>query len=217
MSARDEEVANPGSVSVGLPYQEPTSQVTELDVQPRLESWERSYHPDQIALRRYVDHVHDLIVPALREHEDGELSLRLVVGLPTDAPLVGAGGDLDNYLFPLMRRLGGDRFASAWAIKHHGPSTIALHSARTASTEELRDWNHATVQTTESAERRAWKEQIAAQLPSQPGATDRSNCSCASGSAPAATGLPCGSLRSTRWVPSWVAIQLGPSTPATTG
>jgi hypothetical protein len=81
-------------------YREPTDRVTELDVQPRLESWERSDHPDQMVLRRYVDHVHDLAVSALRKHETEELVLRLVIGLPTETALVGAGGDLDNYLFP---------------------------------------------------------------------------------------------------------------------
>lgn len=86
-------------------FRQPTSNAVPLDVQPRLESWEGRDHPSQTALQTYLDHVEDTVgreLVAVR----GDAAVSLDVGLPHDRPLTGGGGDLDNFLYPVVRRLG---------------------------------------------------------------------------------------------------------------
>ncbi len=139
-------------------FSEPVGEAVELAVQPRLESWEAAGHPAQIALGEYLDHVETALAPQLQRHMGRDLAVRLEVGLPPGARLIGAGQDLDNYLAPVMRRLGPDRFASAWAGKHHGRSTILLQPAVHAPADVLGAWSFALARTTCSSQSRAWKE-----------------------------------------------------------
>ena len=81
----------------------PEGRRSRLELSPRLESWERSAHPDQVRLRAFVAHVRQLIDP-VAEDIHGPLAFKLDVGLveATD-PLWER--DLDNYLFPIARDL----------------------------------------------------------------------------------------------------------------
>lgn len=146
-------------------FSEPVGHAVGLAVQPRLESWERTGHPAQLALGAYLDHVEAAVNPHLRELRQRDLAVSLAVGLPSGAPLVGSGEDLDNYLYPVVRRLRPGRFASAWAVKHHGRSTICVQPAAVAPDNTTRGWGFASARTTRSSQSRAWKEEIAAQLP----------------------------------------------------
>jgi hypothetical protein len=145
-------------------FSRPTGNAEPLDVQPRLESWEGRDHPTQAALQTYLDHIEETVDPHLLAVE-GDAAISLDVGLPHDTPLTGAGGDLDNFLYPVVRRLGPSRFATAWATKKHGRSSICVHSAVPASQDLGGGWRFAAVRTTKASESRAWKEQVAGQLP----------------------------------------------------
>jgi hypothetical protein len=92
----------------------PVGPALELSLTPRLESWERRDHPAQTALREFVGHVRELVDPVI-ERIDGEVALRLDVGLPdTVDPLWER--DLDNYLFPVARVMP-ERVVSVWGTK----------------------------------------------------------------------------------------------------
>jgi hypothetical protein len=91
--------------------------------------------------------------------EDGEhLALELRVGLPDSRSLVAGGGDLDNYLFPIVRGLGADRFDAVFGCRVHAPmSTIAVAPAC------AREWATGpdmVVRTSVSASSPAWKRQV---------------------------------------------------------
>ena len=142
-----------------------TTRAWRLEVAPRLESWERAGHPSQQALLAYLEHVEAAVAPNMRQHAGHAVALRLTAGLPADVALIGAGGDLDNYLYPVVRRLGADRVASAWARKLHGGSSICVQAAAPAVGDATAGWNSARARTTRSSQSRGWKGDIAAQLP----------------------------------------------------
>ena len=52
----------------------------------------------------------------------GRVAVELTVGLPGTVSLIDGGRDLDNYLFPVARRLGPARVAAIFGRKIHGPS-----------------------------------------------------------------------------------------------
>ena len=62
----------------------------ELELAPRLESWERHDNPAQVALREFVVHVRDLIDPMI-DATPGPLAFRLDVGLPDDLDPLWSG------------------------------------------------------------------------------------------------------------------------------
>jgi hypothetical protein len=99
-----------------------------LEVAPVLASWNRSDHADQIKLRDFLDHVETLLAKTRPDASDAALSLS--VGLPETKPLISGGNDLDNYLFPLVARLGAGRFAAVFGHKTHSDhSTLTVGAA----------------------------------------------------------------------------------------
>jgi hypothetical protein len=128
-----------------------------LPGQPVLESWMAVGHPDQQRLARYLDELERLTVAAMGDRR--HLSLELRVGLGASIPLTSGGNDLDNYVYPVVRRLKADRFDVAFADKDHaGSSTICVGDAR------LADWAVSEplfgARTTASGQAREWKEQV---------------------------------------------------------
>src|SRR5215213_4497074 len=121
---------------------------------PALESWNASQHPDQLRLNAFLDHVE----ASLPDLPDNHAVLELSVGFPASRSLTSSGGDLDNYLFPIARRLGAARFDAMFASKRHAEhSSIAVApSQRLQAQGEL----NMEVRTTASATTRAWKEQV---------------------------------------------------------
>jgi hypothetical protein len=129
-----------------------------LPGRPVLESWNSANHPDQQRLRVYLDEVITLIgTDALASGEP--LALELVVGLPaTTAPDRG-GRDLDNYLLPVVRRIGAGRVAAVFGRKLRQPrSTIALGAAVRQTDPPEPPQLH--IRTTTSAQSLAWKHAI---------------------------------------------------------
>jgi hypothetical protein len=143
-------------------YDWPDAQPMPIAVRPRLESWDAKAARSQIELGEYLDHVKSLVASDLAAI-DGPAAIALTVGLGTERSLTSGGGDLDNYLLPVVRRLGEKRFNAAWATKHHGASAICVGSARTIP--PPRAWGACAVTTTAAADTRAFKEQVAAVVP----------------------------------------------------
>ena len=129
-----------------------------LTTAPVLESWNAGTHPDQVRLRAYLDEVCEQL--RLPDRPDAEQwALELTVGLPAEQPLDRGGRDLDNYLFPLVRRLGHQRVCAAFGRKmHRAGSTVALTSAALRSEPETRP--QMRVRTSMSTDSVLWKEAL---------------------------------------------------------
>lgn len=147
-----------GEPLYAIPYSEPN----ELAVAPRKTSWDAGTATSQIELRKYLDHIAER-VESRRADGDGGLALRLDVGLPAGIdPLFEH--DLDNFLHPVIKRLGGSSFVTAWATKAPGErSYVRIEPARPAEPESgWERWaGRATVST---AHEREWKDQVKAAL-----------------------------------------------------
>jgi hypothetical protein len=116
-------------------YSLPDGQAIRLDLEPRLDSWERRGHPAQVRLSAFVEHVLARIGPPMKRI-DGPLALRLDIGLPADVDPLWER-DLDNYLYPIARELPA-RVVSYWATKGRAPhSSVRLEPAPVAS---IPDW-----------------------------------------------------------------------------
>src|SRR6266702_1175467 len=90
-----------------LLYRCPAGSVA-LSVAPRLASWDRAGSPGQIRLSTFLSHIEAEAEPLIAAI-NGRLSVELTVGLPESTPLTSGGRDLDNYLYPIAQRLGGQR------------------------------------------------------------------------------------------------------------
>lgn len=145
-------------------FAEPDAEPLPLSMDPCLESWDAASHPSQVSLQRYLDHVAVLTGPVLTEASDSAAVI-LSVGLPAGIPLTTGGRDLDNYLCPVVRRLGAAEVTAAFACKTHGLSSIGVGTPLPRSADDLLEWNSCSVAATASTQSRLWKEQIAAEIP----------------------------------------------------
>lgn len=137
-----------------LLYRCPAGSVA-LGVAPRLASWDRAGSPGQVRLSTFLSDVEAVAEPLIAEI-DGRFSVELTVGLPESMPLASGGRDLDNYLYPIAQRLGGQRIAAMFGRKARGPSRLAIGPA-------LPDVAVApgfSARITGSYERREWKESL---------------------------------------------------------
>ena len=146
-------------------FRPPAAASIPLEVAPRLWSWNRAGHPDQTRLTTFLDHVESRLREANAPSQP--LALQLNVALAPRVDLLAAH-DLDNYLIPIVLRLGGDRVVSAWATKSRGgSSTIQIEAAREAALESLAGWKVAHASACGSASSRGWKRQIQDQVAGQ--------------------------------------------------
>jgi hypothetical protein len=143
-------------------YAIPSGQPLDLALAPRKTSWDAGTSTSQIELGRYLDHVTAVAAPWLHELT-GPLALRLDVGLPAGIdPLFEH--DLDNFLHPVVKQLGGRPFVSAWATKAPGARSH-LRIAPAEPTPPEAGWQRWPGRTTASTAReRQWKDQVKAAL-----------------------------------------------------
>lgn len=145
-------------------FHEPDGEAVPLRCSPRLESWDARGHPAQIALRHYLDEVEVLLDGRLTEQ--GDLGIKLTVGLPEENELTGGGRDLDNYLYPLVRRLSATRFRTAWATKtYNSRSYVTINTATATIAVAGPGWCFASAECAASAQSTAWKQAIFDQMP----------------------------------------------------
>jgi hypothetical protein len=145
-------------------FEAPGSQPLDIEPTPRLESWMGRDHADQQRLRVYLDWLEPRVALGLLP---GCNALGLTVAVPTARPLDSGGGDLDNYLLPVVRRLGHQRFVSASASKRHVErSSIAVGPAVLAPLPDP-SWQFASAETSEPKDSAAWKHNVDAQIRAQ--------------------------------------------------
>lgn len=119
----------------------------------------RAGHPDQVRLAQFLDHVEAVLEPDVSAI-DTPLALRYDVGVPPERERFG-GGDLDNYAFPVARRLGPGRIASFRVSKRTGgTSTVAVGPAGRASGDLLTEWCFAAARPTASPSTSEWKREV---------------------------------------------------------
>jgi hypothetical protein len=97
-------------------------------VEPELASWDKAGSPGQNRLARWLQEV-DRIATGVAP-TSGSIAVALDVALSTATPLDGGGRDVDNYLLPVVQRLGARAVAAAFATNRHQPiSTLAIEPA----------------------------------------------------------------------------------------
>ena len=136
-------------------FEMPDGPAITLAMQPALASWDKAGSRSQVRLASWLDHAQERICS--RDDPKPPLALRLDVGLGSHAPLL-QDYDLDNYLTPLVARIGRDVITSVWATKSRAAaSQIRLETARPSSMERLGDWHFVAAQPQGSASTKAWK------------------------------------------------------------
>jgi len=108
-------------------YRRPIDAVR-LSVEPQLASWDASGQVSQVRLARFLTDLESVAGPMMAAQR-GRLAVELIVGLPSTTELTAGGRDLDNYLYPVARRLDATRFAAVFGRKTHGPSWLAMGPA----------------------------------------------------------------------------------------
>ena len=122
---------------------------------PLLASWDSKTHPRQIALQQYLKTLETALHLEPAAHG---LAIALCVAMPESRSLTSGGGDLDNYLLPILRRLGHHRFAAAFATKRVGErSSIRVADAEPAGFTRQPDL---TVHLGPAPDSRRWKETL---------------------------------------------------------
>lgn len=86
------------------------------DLTPRLACWEGHEHPAQRRMQAYLDDLATRFAPFVAERE---LSLHLEIDREREDSRFG-GCDLENYLTPIVHRLGPARFVFVSATKRSG-------------------------------------------------------------------------------------------------
>lgn len=162
-------LANPAPATSSWPvhaaFAMPGNPPLRLPVEPRLASWNKAGHPDQVRLAGYLDVADELLRPHYARLA-GPLALRLDVGL---SQVVGFldHRDLDNYLLPLAVRLswsipGG--LACVWGTKQHSANSfVRIEKAVLAPGAQSFDRCY-TLRTSASSQSGKFKEQIRGQL-----------------------------------------------------
>jgi hypothetical protein len=127
-------------------------------IQPRLESWNLKDDPDQIRLQSYLNELEADLNLGQHSHP---LHLHLDIARPASANLLHHH-DLENYLTPVVRRLGHQRFVRASARKFTGDvSSIWITKAIEAKMPKNDDYCHAFIcNAGAGATEKAWKEGI---------------------------------------------------------
>lgn len=143
-------------------YARPAGEGLALRKAPRLASWNKASHPDQVRLREYLEDTAELVAPTMVV--TGPWTLALDVGLPRGRDLIDMA-DLDNYAYPLASRMRNERLVSVWCTKRHADTSRVLVAPAEETVAPARTF---TVRTTTSAESKAYKEQIRSAVVGRP-------------------------------------------------
>jgi hypothetical protein len=136
-------------------YRRPAG-VMRQSVKPQLASWDRAGHPSRVKLARFLAHVDAIAGPVLAT-AGGRVVAELIVGFSDGVSLIDGGHDLDNYLFPVVQRLGPQRVAAVFGRKIHGPSSLAIGPAQPDTAGATPQFS---ARMTGSYQRKEWKQQL---------------------------------------------------------
>lgn len=131
-----------------------------LPFPPLVESWERRDHPSQLRLAQYRHSIAALASPVLEQFRP-PLALGFYVA---GRPDMDTSCDLDNFLTPIVKALGGgDAFSLVWAIRGEASEAGSLTLLETADTRP--DFaalaSHVSTRLSVSATRPEWKTALA--------------------------------------------------------
>jgi hypothetical protein len=129
-------------------------------IEPQLESWNAKYDPAQIRLQKYLDEIQrELgILPPV----ETELFLHIDIDVRKEEHLLHHH-DLDNYLYPVVHRLGAAHFKFVSATKGvGGVSRIVIGQAKPlAEIAEKENWHQFTHETgSGSVQKLSWRQQL---------------------------------------------------------
>jgi hypothetical protein len=131
----------------------------DMPFRPLLESWERQDHRSQVDLRTYRARIRHLT-----ERHLGELEAPLGFGFHVAGRSdLASGCDLDNFLTPVVRGLGGgDHFSIVWATRGSADDHSRLTLAASSQIDlDVRGASEANISLDVSSQRPEWKAAIA--------------------------------------------------------
>lgn len=138
----------------------PEAFAVELAFAPLVESWERRDHPSQLRLAEYREAIRAIAEPALATLQP-PLALGFHVAGRAD---IASGCDLDNFLTPVVKALGGgDALSFVWATRGRPDEHAMLTIARAADARLRMEGrlSHVVARIHGSPERREWKAAVA--------------------------------------------------------
>jgi hypothetical protein len=142
-------------------FAKPDAETTDLEISPRLASWDAAGHPDQVALQAFLDYAQTVFAPQLVQLAEPR-ALLLDVALPAHVALHNEH-DLDNYAYPLAARLTQVThrpLSSVWVTKRTGMISTATVQQAAAQAKPSVSPTVLEVRTTASATTTAYKQQI---------------------------------------------------------
>ncbi|GAA3284103.1 hypothetical protein Dvina_01855 [Dactylosporangium vinaceum] len=127
-----------------------------VDIEPELASWDKSGSPGQHRLATWLQEVDRIAarVPPV----PGPVAVALDVALPPATPLGSGGRDLDNFLLPVVQRLGARTVTAAFATKRYRPTFALAIEPASAATEPVGSMHLALLRG--SSESSAWKHRL---------------------------------------------------------
>ncbi|MDB5076576.1 MAG: hypothetical protein JWO42_2755 [Chloroflexi bacterium] len=129
-------------------------------LEPRLASWNSRNDPEQIRVQAYLTDLAEKIGP-LPESTNLYLQLDIDVLRPI---ALQRHHDLENYLTPVVAKLGSRRFVFVGATKRVGGGSVLTVGVAQPQVDKLTGWDHRTLSLTGGVGTHAWKEQIRAGL-----------------------------------------------------
>jgi hypothetical protein len=126
-------------------------------IAPRLASWNANTDPEQMRVQRYLDDIQRRLGVALLGRSN--LFLHMDIALNSSVRLL-RGNDLENYLYPVLMRLGWGRFVYVTATKYVGNSsslTIGTAKHRVGANTDQDRWNRHTMNAGSGPTKTAWK------------------------------------------------------------
>lgn len=145
-------------------YAPPDAAPIVVEPTPRLESWMRHDHSDQVRLREYLGWLTPRV--GARLAPTGNV-LDMTIGLPPRARIDAGGSDLDNFLYPVVRALGHARFVSVWGSKVRAPASSITAAPAVSTAIPDGSWSFASAESSRPKDSGEWKADIDAQLRAQ--------------------------------------------------
>jgi hypothetical protein len=126
---------------------------------PQLDSWMGKTHPDQIRLKAYLDSLEAAI--GRLSPQDTNLFLHMDIDIGHSKDIL-RDRDLENYLAPVVRRLGPLHFALASATKRNGGGSQLFIGQAEPGNAIARgdDWLHFEYAAGDGAQYPRWKEGV---------------------------------------------------------